>query len=169
DLARSLDQDLRLRAQDLSGLVREPGGSLAAESHRRLVERGESFAQLLGPPGAVVDATPPLGHRPLLGPAELGRAGRGAVFVDRHAVPGLDEPARLLAVPVVRGGRRLVLVVGATRENRAEALRSLRTELLVAGPLALLLATGAGYLLAGAALRGVEAMRRRAAAITGER
>ncbi|MFL5911082.1 MAG: hypothetical protein ACJ768_10990, partial [Gaiellaceae bacterium] len=47
DLARSLDQDLRLRAQDLSALVRAPDGSLATESGGRLVERGESFAELL--------------------------------------------------------------------------------------------------------------------------
>jgi signal transduction histidine kinase len=80
-------------------------------------------------------------------------------------VPGLDEPARLLATPVA--GR--VLVVGATRENRAEALRNLRTELLIAGPIALLLATGLGYLLAGAGLRTVEAMRRRAAEISADR
>jgi two-component system, OmpR family, sensor kinase len=169
DLMRSLDQDLRLRAQDLSGLVRQPGGSLAAESHGRLLERGESFAQLLGTSGAVVDATPPLTGRSLLGPAELARARRGATFVDRPAVPGLDESARLLAIPVVRGGRRLVLVVGATRENRAEALRSLRTELLIAGPIALVLATTLGYLLAGTGLRAVEVMRRRAAAISADR
>jgi signal transduction histidine kinase len=65
--------------------------------------------------------------------------------------------------------RRAVLVVGATRENRAEALRNLRTELLIAGPIALLLATGLGYLLAGAGLRTVEAMRRRAAEISADR
>ena len=51
DLARALDQDLRLRGQDLSALVREPDRSLAAESHGRLIERGESFAQLLTPQG----------------------------------------------------------------------------------------------------------------------
>jgi two-component system OmpR family sensor kinase len=62
-----------------------------------------------------------------------------------------------------------VLVVGATRENRAEALRSLRTALLLIGPIALMLATGLGYALAGGGLRAVEAMRRRAAAISGER
>src|SRR5207237_1500458 len=76
-----------------------------------------------------------------------------------------DEPARLLAVPV----RGRVLVVGATRENRAEALRNLRTELLIAGPLALLVATGLGYLLPGAGLRAVETMRRRAAEISADR
>jgi len=62
-----------------------------------------------------------------------------------------------------------VLVIGVTRENRAEALRSLRAELLIAGPLALVVATALGYLLAGAGLRSVETMRRRAAAISAER
>ena len=48
-------------------------------------------------------------------------------------------------------------------------MRSLRDELLIAGPIALLLATLAGYGLAGLALRPVESMRRRAAAISAER
>jgi two-component system OmpR family sensor kinase len=165
DLSRSLDQDLRLRAQDLSALVRSGHGSLARDGSGRLVERGESFAQLVGVDGRVVDATRPLGGRSLLGPRELYSALHGSRFLDVPSVPGLDEPARLLAVPV--GGR--VLVVGATRENRAETLRSLRTELLVAGPLALLVATGLGYLLAGIGLRAVEAMRRRAAEISADR
>src|SRR5205823_10496087 len=97
------------------------------------------------------------------------RALRTSTFFDRPAVPGLDEPARLLATPVARGGRRLVLVVGATRENRAETLSSLRTALLIAGPIALLVATGLGYLLAGAGLRAVDAMRRRASEISADR
>ena len=62
-----------------------------------------------------------------------------------------------------------MLLVGITREDRAETLRSLRDELLIAGPIALLLATLAGYGLAGLALRPVESMRRRAAAISAER
>jgi signal transduction histidine kinase len=166
DLSRALDQDLRLRAQDLSALVRSGHGSLRREAGSgRLVEPGESFAQLVGPDGRVVDATPPLGGRSLLGARELHDALRRSRFVDVPSVPGLDEPARLLAVPV----RGRVLVVGATRENRAEALRNLRTELLIAGPLALLVATGLGYLLAGAGLRAVETMRRRAAEISADR
>ena len=166
DLSRALDQDLRLRAQDLSALVRDGRTSLRGEAGSgRLVERGESFAQLVGPDGRVADATPPLGGRSLLTPRELRSALHRSRFVDVPSVPGLDEPARLLAVPV--DGR--VLVVGATRENRAEALRNLRTELLVAGPLALLVATGLGYLLAGAGLRAVETMRRRAAEISADR
>jgi two-component system OmpR family sensor kinase len=160
DLSRALDLQLRARTQDISALVRR-GGSLRA-TDGRLVERGETFAQLLAGDGRVVDATPSVGRTRLLRPDELARARNGALFVNRPTVPGLDEPARMLAVPV---GRR-VLVAGATRENRTETLNSLRDAFLIGGPLALLLASLAGYALAGAALRPIEAMRRRAAEIS---
>jgi signal transduction histidine kinase len=160
DLTQALDQQLRGRAQDLSALVRR-GGSLRA-TDGRLVEQGESFAQVVGADGRVVDATPPLGGKSLLDADELARARDGAVFVNRSSVPGLDEPARMLAVPL--DGR--VLVAGTTRENRAETLSSVRDAFLIGGPVALLLASLAGYALAGAALRPIEAMRRRAADIS---
>ena len=166
DLATALDQDLRLRAQDISGLIDQRGASLAAESGTRLIESGESFAQLLSHAGRVLDTTPSLRGAPLLTAAETSAVlRRGPRFFDRRSVPGLDEPARLLSVPLRHGA----LVVGATLENRAEALRSLQTQLLIAGPLALLVATGLGYLLAGAGLRAVEAMRKRAAQISADR
>jgi two-component system, OmpR family, sensor kinase len=168
DLARSLDQDLRLRAQDLSALVTDPARSLAAQSGGRLIERGESFAQLLDRRGAVLDATRSLGAVPLLTAAQVAVAEHNDQFFDRPSVPGLDERARLLAVPVTRGGHRLMLVVGATLENRAEALRGLRNELLIALPAALVLATLLGYRLAGSGLRAMETMRRRAAEISAE-
>jgi signal transduction histidine kinase len=160
DLSTALDEQLRGRAQDLSALVRR-GGSLRTTSGT-LVEQGESFAELVGPDGHVLDATTPIGRTLLLTPAQLELARRGPVFVNRSSAPGLDEPARMLAVPVDRN----VLVAGATRENRAEILRSLRTAFLIGGPLALLLASLGGYVLAGAALRPIEAMRRRAAEIS---
>ena len=64
--------------------------------------------------------------------------------------------------------KRMVLVVGSTTQNEAETLASFRNELLIAGPIALLLASLAGYLLAGVALRPVEEMRRRAAEISAQ-
>lgn len=169
DLNTALDQDLRLRGQDVSVVVADRAAPLTAESGGRLIERGESFAQLLDARGRVVDATPTIGRRPLIGPAEVRAALGEPSFIDRSSVPGLNEPARLLALSVRRAGRPYVLVVGGTRENRAETLRSLRTKLLVAGPIALLLASGLGYLLAGAGLRAVDAMRRRAAEISADR
>jgi len=169
-LSHALDNELRVRAADVGALVQDESGapSLAAAGGGGLVETGEAFAQLLDPQGTVLDATAPLGRKSLLSPAELQRAARQPVFADRTSVPGLDERSRLLASPVDRGSRRLVLVVGLTGQDRAETLSSLRNELLVAGPIALLLATAAGYALAGLSLRPVEAMRRRAAAISAD-
>jgi two-component system OmpR family sensor kinase len=167
-LALSLDRGLQLRAQDLAALVSEPRASLARDNSARLIERGESYAQLLTPGGRVLDATPRLTRAPLLSPAELRRARGDPIYVDKPPVPGLNEGSRLLATAVTRGTRPAVLVVGATRQNDVETLASFRDELLIAGPIALLLACGVGYLLAGVSLRQVESMRRRAAAVSAD-
>jgi heavy metal sensor kinase len=164
DLDRGLDDQLRSRAQDVSALVRR-NGSLQSTGGA-LIEHGESFAQLLAADGSVVDATTPVRSRSLLTPTQLAEARINTVFFNRPAVPGLNEPARMLALPVLKNQSRLVLVVGATRENRAETLNSLRDAFLIGGPIALILASLAGYALAGAALRPIEAMRRRAADIS---
>jgi two-component system OmpR family sensor kinase len=167
-LSNELDRQLRLRTHDLAVLVRDSRASLEAASGAPLVERGENYAQLVDARGRVLDATRPLGTAPLLGAAELRNARSGTIFAERDSVPGLDEPSRLLATPVVRRGQRLVIVVGATSQDRAETLASLRDQLLIVGPIALVLASIAGYFLAGLSLRPVESMRRRAAAISAE-
>ena len=166
-LVGELDNDLRLRAQDLVALVRDPSSSIATAGAGRLVEAGESYAQLVDGQ-RVVQSTPGLGRSPVLSPAELSRARRRTIFADRPSVPGLDERSRVLATPVTRGGRSVVLVVGATRQNGLETLSTFRDELVIAGPIALILASLAGYLLAGLSLRPVEAMRRRAERISAE-
>ena len=74
----------------------------------------------------------------------------------------------MLATSTTRRGRPVVLAVGVTRQDRAETLASFRDELLIAGPVALVLASLIGYLLAGLSLRQVESMRRRAASISAE-
>ncbi len=165
-LTTALDAQLQVRAQDLGVLVSREDGRLSRESTPGLVENGESYAQLLDPQGAVLDATRPLGGASLLSPADIRAAQRAPLYLERRSVPGLDEPSRLLAATVTRGGRPAVLVVGATAQNRAETLAALRNELLIVGPIALMLASGVGYLLAGMALRQVESMRSRAAAIS---
>jgi heavy metal sensor kinase len=167
-LELALDRELRLRAQDLAALVSQQDASLERESRSRFVERGESYAQLVAPSGRVLDATEPLGRSPVLTAGELAAVRSGPVYADRPTVPGLDEPSRLLATTVRRGGRPLVLVVGATRQDRAETLASFRDELLIAGPIALALASVIGYFLAGLSLKQVESMRRRASAISAD-
>ena len=60
----------------------------------------------------------------------------------------------------------LIVAVDASLADREEALEGLQGALFVGGPLALLLASALGYGLAGAALRPVELMRRRAQEIS---
>src|SRR5438876_6893822 len=85
NLDNALDEQLRSRAQDVSALVRRDGS--LKSTHGTLIERGETFAELLNARGSVVDATNPVGRTPLLPPAELARALRGPVFIDRSSVP----------------------------------------------------------------------------------
>ena len=59
-----------------------------------------------------------------------------------------------------------MVLVGESLEDRDDALDALRTQLLIALPLALLVSSGIGYLVAAAALRPMEAMRRRAGEIS---
>ncbi len=168
-LSNALDRQLKVRADDLVAVVADPDANLASATDRPFIERGETYAQLVAANGAVVQGTPPLGRAPVLTHEEVGRAMQGSLFGERARVRGLDEPSRFLAIPVSRGDTGYVLLVGATLENRAETLASLRDQLLIAGPVALLVATGAGYLLAGLSLRPVDSMRRRAASISAER
>jgi two-component system OmpR family sensor kinase len=159
-LEQTIDDGLQNRARDVTVLVDRTGslGDMGSEN---------GFVQLLGSNGVVIDGTPQDKSRPLLTNAELARAVDGPIFVDRSGFHGGDDPARLLALPVTADGRRIVVVVGTSTEGRAEALESLLGELLVAAPIALVLASLLAYALAAAALRPVESMRRRAAAITG--
>src|SRR5436190_410662 len=144
-LRRKIDEPFGKRSP---ALVR--GGGSLASSGRGLIEPGESFAQLLSRDGRVLDATRPLQSAALVKAAAI----RRPTYENRASAPGLNEPARLLATPVARG----VLIVGATRQNNVETLASFRDELLIAGPVALLLASLVGYFLAGLSLQPVEAM-----------
>ena len=166
-LSTALNRELRLRAQDLTAVVGDPDSRLPPTTETGgFVEKGENYAQLVTPDGVVVQHTNPLGEAPLLTKDQLRSALDQTIFGERQSVSGLDEPSRFLATPVMKGNARYVLVVGATLENRAETLRKLRDVLVIAGPVALLIATGAGYLLAGLSLRPVDSMRRRAASIS---
>jgi two-component system OmpR family sensor kinase len=162
-----LNRELNQRAQDISGPLSQRGNTLRELAGRGFIEHGESFAELVTPTGAVIQATPTLRHRALLTPAQAQRAARSRILVDIPSAPGLNEPARLLATPFPRQGHPAVLVVGATRENGLEALAAIRARMMLAGPLLLLASALMAYLLAAAALRPVERMRRQAEQMTG--
>jgi heavy metal sensor kinase len=154
----TLAQSLRARTADVRALVAQANTGL------RESQPGNGFAQVLDARGRIFDQTPGLGKTPLLSTSQLSRARVQSVLVGRTTLAG--EQVRLLASPVKAQGQRLVVVVGVPLTLRDQALSGLRSELFVGGPLALLLASLVGYVVAGAALRPVERMRRRASAIS---
>jgi signal transduction histidine kinase len=152
-LDATLDQQLRARASEVAGLVR--GANLAGRGLLR--ERGESFAEILDARGAVVDASVGLA-KPLLTGREVVTARQQAILIQRK------ERIRLYATPINHGAQ--IVVVGVSLAAHEHELETLGAALLIGGPLTLLLASAAGYLLAAAALRPVERMRQRAATIS---
>ncbi|MBS1887269.1 MAG: HAMP domain-containing protein [Actinobacteria bacterium] len=165
DVNTALDTGLRSRADELSVVVRQEATSLAARE-QHLVGRTESFAEVLEPNGAVVDSSAVIGSTDLLTAKELREAADDPIFIDRGSLPGLHGGARLLAAPVSTPAGKRIVVVGTSTEDRNDALGDLEQLLLIALPAALILASIAGYWVAAAALRPVDAMRARAEEIS---
>jgi two-component system, OmpR family, sensor kinase len=162
ELSEQIDQGLRAHGDDIAGLV--AAGQLAQNS--KLLGREESSAQVLTPDGRIYATTPQLGADPQITPAEAARAAQASFIVTRERVRSIDGEARLLARSAAGPSRRFVVVTAASLDDRNDSLANLRTLLFIGIPIALLLASAAGYAVSGRALRPVEAMRRRAAAIS---
>jgi heavy metal sensor kinase len=167
-LDRTIEQSLRSRADDVTALIHETDSGLLEPQPTQLAEQGQGFAQVVDPSGAVVDTTSALLGRSLLDDAQRARATTATIMLDRPPFPGSDDPIRLLATPVITEDdkRVLVVVVGASLEERSDALEGLRRQLYLGGPVALLLSSLLAYTLAAAALRPVESMRREAEAVS---
>jgi len=161
-LDQGLARSLEARAADVGALAEQSDSGLKESQRSRTLGERTGVAELIDARGEVVDGTPGVGQRPLIDRATLAGARSKATVIQRARVPSLDEPARLLAVPVRAQDQTMVAVVGQSLEDRDRALSDLAGILVVGGPAALLLAALAGYGLTGAALRPVEAMRRRA-------
>jgi two-component system OmpR family sensor kinase len=159
-LLTSVDQTLRSQATESATRAQDERGIVDADA-----TGGTTLGQLLDGKGAVTRTTL-AGMVPLLSPADAAKVAAGGT-VWRSIE--LQKPAgdwRVLAVQTRGGG---VVAVARSLEPREETLQRLLHELTIAFPLALLLAAVAGYALAAGALRPVEAMRRRAAAVTAMR
>jgi two-component system, OmpR family, sensor kinase len=165
DLDQSINEALRSRAAQLTATIGEPGSSLRAD-RRSFGEPDDTLAELLGQRGRIVETTRSPHGTPLLTEGELQRARVETVIVGSRKISGFGEPLRLLARPVSQDGGSQVAVVGQALGDRNDSLHRLLVLLLIGGPVALVLASLAGYGLASAALRPVEAMRRRAAEIS---
>ena len=167
-LDQTINQDLRSRAAAISRGM-ERAGLPGREQAGPLVEEPESFAQVLGPGGRVLaPRAGPAAAAPFIDNAAIAAAKRSATLVDGASAPLTHDPVRLLATAAVtEAGRHVIIVAGTPLDDRADALASLRDLLIGGGIAALALASLAGYAAVAAALRPVEAMRRRAAEISG--
>jgi heavy metal sensor kinase len=162
--AAGLDAGIRssldTRAADLSATARESNHQLLA--HPALPVGSDGFAQILDPAGRILASTPGRGDHSLLTAVEVARALHGRVEVNQ------GERVQLLAYrPASTSARPNVLVVGVSTADRDSALASLQRLLFIGGPIALLIACAAGYVVAARALGPVETMRRRAARMCG--
>ena len=153
DLRETVDLGLRSRADALVS-----SGDLTLSS-AGLIESDEAFSQILSSDGDVLASTPGV-TAAAIRPGDV----RVARFEDTTART-VEEvvPARVLLVPLDDGR---VLVVGASVEDQEEALARLAALLLIGGPASLALVVVVVWLIVGAALRPVEAMRSEAAAIS---
>ena len=160
DLDGVINQDLESRVADVSALL-----SGSSDPRETLAESGEAVAQVYTVDGRLLGSTRRARRAHMLSAGESRRADRGPVRIDRSNTAVGD--VRVRAVPArTADGTQVVLAVGEPLSRRDRALDRLGELLLIAAPLALLLAIYAGYQVAGAALRPVERMRVRAEQIT---
>jgi heavy metal sensor kinase len=162
-LLEQVDDSLETTAQSLTSVVRAGG-----EPGRSELAVDDGFVQVLGP-GDRTWSQPEGMPREITADEEQGAAD-GAYFATTHdsAATTGGGGARIRVSTVETGDGPATIVVGSSLEDREEALSGLLAQLLVVGPLALLLTAVGGYFLAGAALRPVDAMRRQAAEISSE-
>jgi signal transduction histidine kinase len=160
-LLETVDTGLLTKADALEDLLRQ--GRLDLASGEAFEVDEDDFAQLADGSGRLLDSTP--GLEASLVPADVLRSvrSRRQLTVDS---PAVENDARVLLDPVITAGGRRVLVVGVSLQDRREAMLGLAAVLGVAGPVALGLMSLAAWILAGALLRPVEAMRQEAEAIS---
>jgi signal transduction histidine kinase len=170
DLNENLDENLSARADAAQALVEAQAGRPGGTGFDRvqLGEGEDGFAQVLRQNGEVVASTLPATAGSVLDPAELGRASEAASDLGEREVAGVEAEARILARPLRFGDRTYIVVVGASTGDRDETLAGLRTTFLIGAPVAVLLISALGYLLAGLAVAPIAAALRHERTFVGD-
>lgn len=156
----AVDDRLRDRAENL---VRDAGDGPIVPTPWT-ADPGDALIQVYAADGRLLESSPDVAGGPLLAADELAGLTASRSFGAPVLTTEETVPARMLVEPLDRGG---ALLVGTAVQDEQDTLARLRPLLLIGGPLAILLASIVGWLVAGAALRPVERMRIEAEAITG--
>jgi len=163
DLLSTVDAGLRSRAEMLAADLRHDDPALV-NIEPTLIESDEVFAQVADASGRTIQSSSRISRWRLL-PLPVVQSLRVPGLYDRK-VPGIDNLARVLAVPVNTPRGRFVVMAGASLQDRRDELLALGWTLAIAGSAALVLISGGAWLALAGALRPVERMRRQAAAIS---
>jgi heavy metal sensor kinase len=155
DLHEALDDGLRAR---LVATVSE----FASDGTLLSFGTGEEFTQVQDPDGRVLQASPNAAGITLT--ADQRRQALIGEIAFTTTVAG--DSTRVLAAGTTIRDRRLVMLVGTGNDLADDAVDRVRSALLLVGPAAALLVGLAAWIMAGAALRPVEQMRREAASIS---
>ena len=168
ELTDSAEDGLRSRLVGLQALIATQGPGDPALQAGTGLDAEDGFSQVLAADGSVIASTLLASDFAALSPGESRAIASGQTLLTEMPVPGIDGEALVLAGPADDQGRAAVAVVGVTTQDRTEALAGILGAFAIGAPIAVLLAAGAGLLLARRAMEPVEAMRARAEEIGGE-
>lgn len=173
ELHTTIDSGLQLQANAVRSGLSHPGTSPQAALAGVAALQQDDLAQIFGPNGKLVASSSTTGSVRLLGPVEIRRARRSTFTVDPRihlgrGKTGDDEHIRLRAGPIQLSNGRGVLAVGTSLVWTDAALDHISDTAIWGGPIVVVLAGLAAWLLAAAALRPVERMRRQAATMSAE-
>lgn len=160
-LDEAISESLEFRLDDLAVAARQRDPNLGAGGP-------DTAEQIYGlTDGALLETTSDISGTRLLTLQQVQQVRQmpaGSIrTIYRDQIPGMLGPVRLRAMTVPDQDR--VVVVAASLADRDAAVADLQRELLVGLPLTLLISTAAAWVLATAALRPVERLRRQAADI----
>ena len=161
-LDRTIEESLRDRAEEIALLAADgiAASEVAATPDVPIVTViGDDVIELRSPP----EVAPPVDEELLAALEEQAPVVGNADFGVVEIAPG-GNPSSVTFVPIDETGDEYI-ALGVPLAARNASLEDLRTLLWIALPLALILSSIAAWFVASAALRPVEAMRRRAAEV----
>jgi heavy metal sensor kinase len=166
DLTEAIDRGLHPAAAQIADGYRSEGAAEAVDVARSVLTGERAAAQILDPSGRIaVSWGDPVSRAPMLTPAGAAAVLRDGELTRTVELGRGDQRFRLVARPTVRRDRRQVAVAVESMATVDRSVRGVVILLLVAGPAALMATALGGWWLARRALRPIDRMTARAAAI----
>jgi heavy metal sensor kinase len=162
DLRSTIDRELRTGSGAIAQNYQSDGVAGFRETSAAALRRSGSDAQVLSGSGRVIVSFGELSRAPMISPRATALALGGKLTLAGAELGPAKQPFRLLTTPVVSRGSPQVVVVAAPLQGVDEAEDRILNLLLIAGPVAIVVAGVGAWWLLRRALDPVERMRRKA-------